>query len=103
MGWVAATLILWAAWGTGMRRFTDAALPYGDGFVFASSVASQWLQARKALENWIGWIIANTVAIGVFWVKGYYWFAVLYVIFWLMAWAGLRSWWRSWEAENGGR
>ena len=98
--WTGGTLALWAVWGTGMHRFTNAALPYWDGFVFAASVASQWLQARKALENWIGWIITNTVAIGVFWAKEYYWFAVLYFLFWLMAWGGWRAWWRSWRTQH---
>lgn len=95
VGWTLGTLALWAVWGTGMKRFTDAALPHWDGFVFAGSVVSQWLQARKALENWIGWIIVNTVGIGVFWAKGYYWFAVLYLLFWLMAWGGFVAWRRS--------
>jgi nicotinamide mononucleotide transporter len=102
IGWIGGCLALWIVWGTGMHRYTDAVLPYGDGFVFASSVASQWLQARKALENWIGWIIANTVAIAVFWIKEFYWFSVLYFVFWLMAWWGLHTWWRSWKAENEG-
>jgi len=98
--WVVGTLGLWAIWGTGMRRFTDAALPYWDGFIFAGSVASQWLQARKAIENWVGWIIVNTVGVGVFWVKGYYWFSVLYFLFWLLAWGGWRAWQRSWRADH---
>ena len=100
LGWSAATLVLWAAWGTAMQRFTDAALPYWDGFIFAGSVASQWLQARKALENWAGWILVNTVGVGVFWVKGFYWFSVLYFLFWLLAWGGLRAWRRSWKADH---
>jgi nicotinamide mononucleotide transporter len=99
--WTAGTLALWGVWGTGMARWAHAALPYWDGFVFAVSVASQWLQARKALENWIGWIVANTVAVGVFWAKGYYWFSVLYFLFWLMAWGGLRAWRRSWKGAHG--
>ena len=98
--WVSGTIALWLIWGTGMKRVTDAALPYGDGFVFAGSVVSQWLQARKALENWVGWIITNSVAIGVFWVKGYYWFSVLYLLFWLMAWGGWRAWRRSWRNQH---
>jgi nicotinamide mononucleotide transporter len=100
-GWAGATLVLWLAWGGAMARFTDAALPWWDGFVFAASVVSQWLQARKLLENWIGWIIANTVAVGVCWAKGFYWFAVLYFLFWLLAWGGWRAWWRSWKAAHG--
>ena len=84
-----------------MARLTDAALPWWDAFVFAASVASQWLQARKLIENWIGWIIANTVGIGVFWAKDLYWFAALYGLFWLMAWGGLRAWTRSGRAAHG--
>ena len=100
VGWIVGTLALWAVWGWGMARFTDAALPWWDGFVFASSIVSQWLQARKALENWVGWIVANTVAIGVFWAKEYYWFAVLYFLFWLMAWGGWRAWLKSWRLRH---
>ncbi len=100
LGWIFATLLLWGIWGWGMARFTNASLPWWDGFVFASSVVSQWLQSRKALENWLGWIVANTVAIGVFWVKEYYWFAVLYFLFWLMAWGGWRAWLKSWRVRH---
>jgi len=98
LGWTAGTLLLWAVWGTAMNRLTDAALPYWDAFIFAVSVTSQWLQARKVLDNWTGWIVANSVAIGVFWTKGYYWFAILYLLFWFMALAGLRSWLKAWRA-----
>lgn len=98
--WIGVTLALWAIWGTCMARFTDASLPYWDGFILAGSVASQWLQARKALENWIGWLLVNSIAIGVYWVKGYYWFAVLYFIFWLLSWAGLRAWVQSWRKSH---
>jgi nicotinamide mononucleotide transporter len=92
VAWGAGTLALWLAWSAAMHRWTDAALPYGDGFVFAVSVASQWLQARKHLENWPGWLAANTVAIGVFVAKELYLFAGLYGLFWLMALWGWREW-----------
>jgi nicotinamide mononucleotide transporter len=94
-GWIAGTVLLWLGWGTVMHRYTNADLAYADGLVFAVSVSAQWLQARKALDNWIGWMVANAVAVGVFWTKGYYWFAVLYGIFGLMAVAGFRAWQRT--------
>jgi len=94
LAWGAGTLALWLGWGALMRR-VGADLAYADAFVFAVSVAAQWLQARKHLENWIGWMVANAVAIGVFWTKGYYWFAVLYAVFGLMAVAGFRAWRRT--------
>ena len=100
--WIVGTLALWGIWGAAMARGTDAVLPFADGFVFAVSVAAQWLQSRKALEAWVGWIVANTAGIGVFWVKGFYWFAVLYFIFWLMSWSGLRAWRASMKREAAG-
>lgn len=90
--WVVGALALWMVWGTAMHHFTAAALPYGDGFVFAASVAAQWLQARKHIENWVGWLVANTAAIGVFAMKELYLFAALYALFWLMALWGWREW-----------
>jgi nicotinamide mononucleotide transporter PnuC len=84
LAWVLAALALWVAWGSVMQR-AGAALPWGDAFVFAVSVCAQWLQARKCIENWGGWLVANTVAIGVFVAKELYLFAGLYGLFWGMA------------------
>lgn len=100
MYWMAGVVALWAVWGAIMFRL-GAALAYADAFVFAVSVASQWLQARKALDNWLGWVVANTVAIAVFWRKEFYWFAALYFVFWLMAWGGFLAWRRSLAPASG--
>lgn len=95
VAWIAGTAGLWLAWGTAMSRWTDAALPYADGLVFAVSVAAQWLQARKVIENWPGWLFANTVAIGVFLARDLHLFAGLYAVFWVMALVGWRAWRRA--------
>lgn len=89
--WGVATLVLWGAWGAAMQR-AGAALAWADAFVFAVSVCAQWLQARKCIENWPGWLVANTAAIGVFVVKELYLFAGLYGLFWVMALWGWREW-----------
>ncbi|MDP2137311.1 MAG: nicotinamide riboside transporter PnuC [Candidatus Didemnitutus sp.] len=99
----ASALLLWAiggglitfAWGTLMHRTTDAALPYWDAFILVFSLLAQWWQARKHLECWGGWVIVNTVAIGVYWAKDLQLTAGLYGIFWLMALWGWREWQRS--------
>lgn len=92
--WMVTVVAVWAVWGAVMFRL-GAALAYADAFVFATSVVSQWLQARKALDNWLGWVVANTVAVIVFWLKQYYWFAALYLLFWFMAWGGFFAWRRT--------
>jgi nicotinamide mononucleotide transporter len=91
-GWIALGAIGTAGWGAAMQRNTDAALPYWDAFILAFSLIAQWLQARKILENWAGWLVVNSVAIGVYWAKDLRLTAGLYVIFWLMALWGWREW-----------
>jgi nicotinamide mononucleotide transporter len=94
-GVVVAGGVLTAGWGEFMHRTTDAALPYWDAFILVFSLTAQWLQARKVLENWAGWLLVNTVAIGVYWAKDLRITAGLYLIFWLMALWGWRAWRRS--------
>ena len=83
---------LTAAWGAFMHRSTDAALPWWDAFILVFSLIAQWLQARKNLECWAGWIIVNTIAIGVYWAKDLRLTSGLYLIFWVMALWGWREW-----------
>jgi nicotinamide mononucleotide transporter len=90
-GAVVAGAVVTAGWGAFMRT-TDAALPGWDAFILVFSLIAQWLQARKKLECWPGWMLVNTVAIGVYWVKDLRLTAGLYVIFWLMALWGWREW-----------
>ncbi|MBI4623560.1 MAG: nicotinamide mononucleotide transporter [Verrucomicrobia bacterium] len=94
-GWVTAGAAGSAAWGGFMQRTTDAALPHWDAFILVFSLIAQWLQARKRLENWAGWMIVNLVAVGVYWAKDLRLTAGLYVVFFGMAVAGHLAWWRA--------
>jgi len=79
-------------WGLYLAHSTDAAMPFRDSFIASFSVVAQWLQARKRVENWYGWILVNAVAVPVYWLGGMYWFSILYFLFLLMAIGGLREW-----------
>lgn len=91
-GWCVVGLGATALWGEFMRRTTDAALPHWDAFILWFSVIAQWLQARKRLENWAGWMIVNCVAVGVYWAKDLRLFAGLYLVFFGLAVAGHLAW-----------
>ncbi len=97
--WAAGALALWATWGS-LMVLVGASAAWVDAFVFAVGVTSQVLQARKVLENWVGWLISNCVAVGLFWSQEFYWFSVLYLVFAFMALAGWREWWRAWRAQG---
>ncbi|MBX3749606.1 MAG: nicotinamide riboside transporter PnuC [Opitutaceae bacterium] len=100
--WVFAGLAGAILWGWYLETRTDAAMPYRDAFIASFSILSQWLQARKKLENWIGWMIVNATAVAVYWVAGLYWFAVLYVLFFVLAVGGHYEWQKSWRQPGSG-
>lgn len=73
-------------------RFTDSPIPIGDSFTTALSVVATWMLARKMLENWLLWIIADSLLVGLFIYKGLFPTAILFIIYTLMAVLGYWQW-----------
>ena len=97
--WLLGTLAASLAWGWVMIRFTDAAAPFWDALIAGMSVSAQLLLARRKLENWLLWIAVDLVAIPLFWSRGLGPTALLYTLFLGLAFAGLVSWWRTWQRQ----
>lgn len=78
--------------GTLFSKYTDAALPYLDSLLMSMSLVAQYLIAKKKLENWIVWIVADVIYVGLFVFKKNYPTSILYFIFILLAIWGYASW-----------
>lgn len=89
------------ALGAFLHRTTDAALPYLDASLTATSLAAQWMLSRKYLENWVVWIAADVVYVGMFIYKRLWCTSALYAVFLVLAVAGWRQWRRSADAGAG--
>jgi nicotinamide mononucleotide transporter len=81
-----------ALWGYSLATFTDASVPYLDSFVVMASLVAQWLTAKKKLQSWYFWIIADILAVGVYAYKQLYFSSGLYLVFLVMAVAGYFAW-----------
>jgi len=95
LAWSAGIVVVSAAWGLVMARFTDAAAPMIDAGIAGASIAAQILMARRRIENWVLWILVDFVAIGLFWSRGLLWTSGLYALFLMLSIAGLASWRRA--------
>lgn len=75
-----------------LDRFTDSPVPMWDSFITSLSIVATWMLARKIYEHWFLWIMVNTVAAILFFTRGLYPTVVLYFIYLLMSFAGLKAW-----------
>ena len=75
-----------------LKNLTDSDVPWGDGFTTAASIIATWMLARKILEHWLVWILVDALAAGLYFYKGLYPSAVLYIIYSVIAILGYVQW-----------
>lgn len=95
---VGGGLLLTTIWSRLLVHLGDP-MPWRDAFLATFGVLFQWLEARKKLEAWPGWVVLNLVALGVYGTLGLYWFVFLYSLYLLIAFVGWRRWLLSYRAE----
>lgn len=89
---IGALLALTLANGWLVARAQGGWVPYVDAFVAWVSMLATWMVARKVLENWLYWIVVDTVAAALYWSQGFQATAVLFVVYVLIAVRGYFAW-----------
>lgn len=85
---VALYTIIWFA----LTRFTDSPVPVWDSFLTSLSIVATWMLARKIYEHWYLWIVVNAGSVILFIIKGLYPTILLYIVYLVMSFAGLKEW-----------
>jgi nicotinamide mononucleotide transporter len=106
LGEAALFVLGWSVWTTLILNFPSwiatiydvnipqAQMPWLDSFTASLSVWAISLQARRKWENWILWLLADSIYIPLYISVGKPLTALLYGIFLLLALSGLRSWYQ---------
>jgi nicotinamide mononucleotide transporter len=74
------------------RDFAPGAIPWADALASAAAYTGMWLMTRKKVESWYWWIATNIASIPLYFVKGYVFTSVYYLILLGMAISGLIEW-----------
>lgn len=74
------------------NAFAPEAIPWADAFASATAYTGMWLMAKKKIESWIWWIATNCASIPLYFVKGYVFTSVQFVVLLVLAVAGLMEW-----------
>lgn len=72
--------------------YTEAKFAYLDTFVMVFSVIATWMLANKILENWLYWMVVDTVAIVLYWKSGYLATIILFILYVVLAFYAYYSW-----------
>ena len=79
---------------------STAAWPYVDSFTTWSSVIVTFMVARKVLENWLYWIVIDSVSVLLYFERGLALTSLLMAAYTVMAIAGYITWRRHWQGED---
>jgi nicotinamide mononucleotide transporter len=94
---IIATALIYIVYYLVLNRFTDSTIPNADSLVGALSIIGTWMLARKLIENWFVWIVADGLCVGLYIYKGLYPTVILFVIYTLMSVVGYFQWKKSIE------
>ena len=72
--------------------FAPEAIPWADAFASATAYTGMWLMAKKKVESWIWWILTNIASIPLYFVKGYAFTSIQFLVLLVLAIAGWYSW-----------
>lgn len=93
-------LVLWVILYWWLSTYKINNVPLMDSFSSSLACAGMWLLAKRKVENWIALLIADAVAIGMFFVKGLILFSALNTFYVIIAWLGYLSWKKIYERNK---
>lgn len=86
-----ASAVLTPAIGYFMQKL-GASFPYLDAFVAILAVVATLMTTKKIFENWYYWLVVDLISIYLFWQKQMYLTALLFVIYVVLIFVGIREW-----------
>lgn len=92
--WIVAAFICIGTLGLGflLELTGEARLPYYDAFAATCALCAQWMLSRKFIENWIFWMLADTVYLSFFLIDRIWPSVVLFAAFIFLAIKGWNEW-----------
>jgi len=89
---VVATGLIYIVYYLILSKFTDSTIPKADSLVGALSIVGTWMLARKLIENWLVWIVADALCVGLYIYKGLFPTAILFIVYTVMSVVGYWQW-----------
>ena len=87
-----AFIVIWLVMYELLIHLTDSTVPITDSFANALSIVALWALAKKYVEQWLLWLVADAVLTCLYAYKGLLFRPCLYGFYTIMAIVGWRKW-----------
>ena len=96
---LAGVCVATAVSGLLLHRFTQAAWPWADSFVTWGSLLATWMVARKVLENWLWWLLIDSLSLALYLDRGLHLTAALFAAYLVIVVSGYFEWRRHYREQ----
>ena len=96
---IAATGAIVVTSGYLLHKNTTAALPYADAFTTWYAVVTTYMVTRKILENWGYWFVIDSVSVYLYYSRGLYLTALLFVAYLIIIVFGYVKWKKEYDRQ----
>lgn len=83
-----------------LATYTDARLPLPDSFTTWGAVVTTYMVARKILENWIYWLVIDSVSIYLYLDRELYFTSALFAVYIVIIFFGWFAWLKSYRQQQ---
>ena len=97
---ILAVLLATAVSGWLLSQHSDAAWPFVDSFTTWGSVVTTFMVAKKVLENWLYWLVIDSVSIPLYIDRGLYLTAFLFLVYLFIVVAGYLNWRKIYQQQS---
>ncbi len=92
IGIVCAMAGLWFIIYYFLSNYTDSPVPKGDALTTSIGIVATWMLARRIIEHWYLWILANATSIYIYYLRDLYPTMFLYLCYTIISVVGLYMW-----------
>lgn len=93
-------IALFASLTWAKTSFAPEAIPWADALASATAYTGMWLMTKKKFESWIWWLATNIASIPLYFIKGYVFTSVQFVVLLLINIGGLIAWYKKAELNR---
>lgn len=97
---IIVTIVLFCLIGWLLKCYTNSTVSWADAFTTSLSITAMWMLAKKYVEQWLVWIVADVCCTALYLYKDLYFTAGLYLIYTVVAVAGYYKWKKLMNYDN---